>query len=205
MKNILLFIIISSMFFSCGFGGGDHIGNQRLGDIRENMTDAEREGEETRKERIKKGDTIAISYEKLADFLPKKVEKYKKNGDLVSSEKGMSGKSYSNVEQAYINDADHNIIISIIDYSGANAQFARETAYFDSGMRINDRTAIAGGVKIKDNMKAWEIYEKRTRVAKLDVAVSDRILLKILASHQEDTEFVKEIAENMDLEKLAGF
>jgi len=203
-KPLILCSFLLLILPSCG---GDEyqedIKKESFEKIQEEITEEKQKAESKRKQRIVKGDTIAIDHKTLQDFLPKNIDGYTPEGQIVSSEQSKSGKAFSNVEQSYQKDGKH-LLIAIIDYSGANSQFAQEVAFWNSGLKINNRSTEAGGIDL-DGFKGWEIYEKKIKIAKLHIALSDRILLKMTASHQKNTEYLKKIIQEIDLNKLAHY
>ena len=172
-------------------------------EIRERIIEEEDKAIELREERISSGDTVALAPEKLEDYLPETFDGFDPSGDFVGSPYQLSGQSYANAEQDYAK-GDTHIRITLCDYNGSESQFAQETAYFASGMRIDNRRVEAGSVEFLGNLKGWEIFDKRTKRAELSIAVSDRILLKIIANQQTNTEYIKSIAEKMNLKALAN-
>ena len=171
-------------------------------EIREKIDKEADKAIELREERITKGDTVALAPEQLKDYLPESFDGFRPEGDFVGSPYQLSGKSYANAEQDYA-QGDTHIRITLCDYNGSESQFAQETAYFASGMRIDNRRVEAGSVEFPGNLRGWEIFDKRTKRAELSIAVSDRILLKIIANQQKDTKYIKSIAEQINLQALS--
>jgi len=159
--------------------------------------------EEKREERNQQGDTIAIDDETLKSYLPKKINNYQLNGQPVGSPYQASGTSFSSTEQNYI-DGNNQLRVTLTDYNAANTQHAQSIAMWRSGLRIDNRRELAGSFEIED-MIGWEIYHKRERRSEIMLAVSDRILISIIANNQEDTEYIKEIVQKINLKRLSKF
>ncbi|MDX2306162.1 MAG: hypothetical protein NW226_25360 [Microscillaceae bacterium] len=213
MKLKFIFAQYTIVFLLCNCQGGGADGDEitdsanfvlNYPEIREKIIKEEAKVQKIRKQRIQQGDTLAIEPEQLRDFLPKSFDGYAAEGDFVGSPYQLSGQSYANAEQDYVKGSVH-IRITLCDYNGKEAQFAKETAYFASGIRIDDRQVNAGSVVFPGNIKGWEIFEKITQRAELNLAVSDRILIKIIANNQSDTEYIKKIAQKLNLKKLSQF
>lgn len=203
-KSIFAFSLALFIFCACGGSEGEtEIDQKSFEDIKKEVAEEKTKAKVKREKRIAKGDTIALDHKTLQDFLPKTIDGYLPEGQIVSSEQNKSGAAFSNVEQSYQKEGKH-LLIAIIDYSGANSKFSQEVAFWNSGLKINNQSVEAGGIELED-YKGWEIYEKKVKIAKIDVALSDRILLKMTASHQENTEYLKEIIKEIDLEKLARY
>ncbi len=171
--------------------------------VAERMQEEKEKVEEKREERNQKGDTIAVKSETLESFLPKKIDNYLPDGDIIGNPYGASGSSFSNAELNY-SDGTKHLRIKLTDYNAPNTQHAESIAMWRSGLRMDNRKQSAGSFEI-DEMVGWEIYNKRERRAEIMLAVSDRILLNILADDQPDTEYIKYVAKKMKLQSLAKY
>lgn len=161
--------------------------------------------EEKRRERIKKGDTLAMTEKKLASYLPARVMGYRANGEFSGTPVQMSGQSYASFEREYSKNDSH-LKITLVDYNGLIPQNANAIATWKSGLAINNRRTKAGSIYLyKGNMPGWEVYHKRVQRAEITLAVSDRIMLYLIADRQSDTEFLKRLAESLRLNELAKY
>lgn len=218
MKNSILLSFLILVFWSCDLPQQEDdnqydtlevIEEEMIGEeddarsIAEKMQEEKEKVEEKREERNQKGDTLAIKSETLESFLPKKIDNYLPDGDIIGNPYGASGASFSNAELNYSNGAKH-LRIKLTDYNAPNTQHAESIAMWRSGLRIENRKQSAGSFKI-DEMVGWEIYSKRERRAEIMLAISDRILLNILADDQPDTEYIKYVAKKMNLKSLAKY
>jgi hypothetical protein len=155
-----------------------------------------------RKERNKKGDTLALSQEELASYLPESYKDYISEGQTVGNDFQLSGSRYAGAEQNYLKGTAH-LRITLTDYNGAVPPHAGIMAMWDTTVRTETRKVKAGGVRLYGTMRGWELLDKRRKRAELTLAVSDRILLVIKADQQSNTEFVKAVALSMKLKELA--
>ncbi len=171
--------------------------------IAERMEEEKQKVEEKREERNQKGDTIAVKSETLESFLPKKIDNYLPDGDIIGNPYGASGASFANAELNYSDGIKH-LRIRLTDYNSPNTQHAESIAMWRSGVRLNNRKQSAGSFEI-DEMVGWEIYHKREKRAEIMLAISDRMLLNILADEQPDTEYIKYVAKKMNLKSLAKY
>ena len=90
-------------------------------DIQESMDEANKRMED----RKKRGDTIAIHYETLAEYLPESFDGYKKDGDMNGGTTTTPGLgSFSNVGQRYLNADGDEVEIDIVDYNAAYAMYS---------------------------------------------------------------------------------
>lgn len=161
------------------------------------------EGREKRTARNQAGDTLAIDAAILKSFLPKSFKGYQSTEDFSEMPYEASGEAYSSVEQTYLKGNSH-LRITLSDYNGQESKLAESTAIWNVYPGTENTSQSAKGLKMHKSMVGWEIYLKNSRRAELMLAVSDRILLTIIADQQKDTEFIKSIAEAMDLPKLAA-
>ncbi|NJL13343.1 MAG: hypothetical protein HC913_10300 [Microscillaceae bacterium] len=132
-----------------------------------------------------------------------KIGAYVPSGDFVGSPYQASGTSFSNAEQDY-SDGQNHLRISLVDYNSAQGQHAQEIARWRAELQVETRRE-KGGSFILDDMIGWEMYHKESQRAEIMLAVSDRIMLTIIADHQEDTAFLKYVAKQMRLKTLANY
>ncbi|PLX03149.1 MAG: hypothetical protein C0594_10860, partial [Marinilabiliales bacterium] len=62
----------------------------------------------------------------------------------------------------------------------------------------------AGPLKLDNGIKGWEVYDKVNKDANIVLGIGSRFLLTIEADDQENTYFVKEVAQSMDLDDLSS-
>lgn len=159
--------------------------------------------EEKIKERKERGDTLAMHYEKLMEFLPEEIDGYKRkepNGSSVN----MAGMSYSSVDARYEKEDGEYIKITIVDYNQAYGIYQSATAMWAMGMSIDTPTEKANGVKLNDEIAGWETFKKKSKEATLTLGVGYRFWLNIEANKQENTDFLKNVAKRIDLDKLTA-
>lgn len=211
MKRNSLVLTIFILFGLCACGGGGIFGETDSTDveanyqrIREKMEEAEAEGKAQRAQRNEKGDTLALTPETLKSYLPKRFDGYRAlDSGFVGTPYQLSGASYSSVSQDYQKEGSF-LKITLDDYNGKESDFASSVKLWTTGLRVDDQRTRAGSVKIAEHW-GWEIYDKRTKKAELMLAISDRLLLSLIASNQENTDFIKEVAESLDLDELSDF
>lgn len=168
--------------------------------IQEQLDDAEKK----RQERIAKGDTLAIPYKELQAYLPKEISGYAPDGDPDGSTTNMSGISYSQCEQTYSN-GEKSVTVSIHDYNGAYDMYSGLTALYSAGMSFENDEELARGVSLKgDKYKGWEILKKVDKRAEMFLGVGYRFYIAIEADNQENTDFIKSVAEGLNLDELAA-
>lgn len=155
-------------------------------------------------ERAKRGDTLAINYKELQQYLPSgPVAGYAAEGKPEGQTVQMTGAHYSTASQDYKN-AEQTLSVTLMDYNGAAAMFTAATAMMNVGMSIENDEQVMRGVDLGiPNVKAFETLDKKDRKASLVLGVADRFFVSVEATGQDNTELVQEVAKKIDLTKLA--
>ncbi len=170
----------------------------------EDIQEIQEDAEALREERNQKGDTVALNDSILRSFLPTEIADFKPEGAFVGTPYGMSGSSYTNAEQTYTNGTSH-IRITLDDFNGKEANLAQNVALWNREPRRETPYMVSGKFTFAPGMIGWEVYSRKKRKAELMIAVSDRVLLTIVADQQESSDFIKFIAKRMNLDALAEY
>ncbi len=172
--------------------------------IEENIEKKEKEATQKHEERKQKGDTLAISDKKLAEYLPKNPLGFTKTNKTTQNPYNVSGQQYANAEQEYKKD---NVFlrINLIDYNAGNSPDVTTSAYWSKNLGSEDNNERSAGFSLKNKMVGWEIFFKKKKIAEITVAISDRFTLIMKANQQENCEMLKQIAGEMikQLDELA--
>jgi|GEM_PF-2843012 len=171
---------------------------------REEMKKHNVSAKKKREERDTKGDTVALSTEILADFLPKSYATYQKNGVPINSPAQINGGAFSTIEQTY-SSQNQNIRLTIRDSNKGVSTHAGIGKMWSRTPPTNTKKARGSYVLLAGKFHAWEYYEKRTRRAGLLIDVSDRIYIELIATEQMDTDAVKGLVIGINLDKLAKY
>jgi hypothetical protein len=155
------------------------------------------------KERRERGDTLAMHYEKLIQHLPTEISGYNRK-EPTGSSVNMAGMSYSNAEVRYENENGNFIKITLIDYNQAYGVYQSATAMWALGMSIDSPEEKSNGIKINEEVAGWETFKKKSKNAALTLGIGYRFWLNIEANNQENTDFVKEVAKKVDMDKLSA-
>ena len=147
------------------------------------------------------GDTLAMAYENLIKFLPANVAGYIPKDNGTGKTDHSNGSSWSMAEKIYVN-GNKKIKITLADYNGAYGLYAGATAIFSLDKTENKEERSLAITLKNGKWKAWESYKKVSREAFLITGINDRFLLTLEAEDQIDTELIKSVAENLDLDKL---
>ncbi len=214
MKNYIIpFIValaVAVMFTACGEKA------KELKEVAEVMKDAPKKAnqmeekmtraEKIREKRRERGDTTAMHYKKLQEFLPQSLAGYV--GPNLSGESMNMGRfSMSNASAEFTKETDNGksrINIKLVDYNENYGMLAGMTTWLDGYSRENDkgyeRTFDCG---IKDAF-AMEKYKNDRERAELTYYVGYRFLLTITGTKQKDTQLLKKVANKMPLKKMSN-
>lgn len=156
-----------------------------------------------RTDRAQRGDTLSLNYRELQRYLPTEVNGYAAVGRPKGESVNLSGMSYSTCEQDYEKNGQR-LKIQLVDYNGANALYAGATAMMSAGFsQENDEQLMRGCDLGVSGVKGWETLEKKEGKACVALGVGDRFFVAVESDRQRDTEFVKQVARNLDLQALA--
>jgi hypothetical protein len=177
-----------------------------LKDYAETVVEETKKSESRIEERRKKGDTLAIPYKDLQNYLPQ-VSGYSSEEGPKGSQTSTPGMgSWSQTEQRFRNGDDKSFNVSIMDYNAAHQAFVGLTSMYALGMSYEDdnkrQSAVDLGLK---DVKAYETIYKKDKRQELMLVVADRFIVDMKAEGEEDENFLRNIAKNnMNLQELAS-
>jgi hypothetical protein len=173
-------------------------------EVADNIQEAQSASVDRWEARKAKGDTLAMPYKDLQNYLPD-VSGYTKEGGPKGSQVNMPGMgSWSQAEQHYVN-GDKNIDVQIVDYNSAQTALAGATAVYKMGYSAEDDTKKQGSTDlgIKD-VSAYETIYKDGSRAQLAIIVADRFFINIDTEGDNSSDLIRSVAKNMKLEELAS-
>ncbi|MBW6484388.1 MAG: hypothetical protein K0B10_15200 [Vicingaceae bacterium] len=210
MKKFNKFIIItlSTILVACGGeekSQDDNIDVEKnpLGAMMKMAKNMQEQAENMEKNMEERKDANAMHYEELIKFLPTEIDGYiagEPDGGTVE----MQGTSYSNADITFKNEVGERIKVSLLDYNAALSMYSMATAMWTSGLKIDTKDELAQSYTMSEKISGWETYKKKTGKASIVIGISNRFMLTIEADKQENCDNVKNIAKNMDLDKLAA-
>ncbi|MCU0353573.1 MAG: hypothetical protein MUD08_07540 [Cytophagales bacterium] len=173
-----------------------------VGDIAENMQNKQEEAAQVMEARKKRGDTLAIPYKDLQQYLPTSVAGYEKDGDPTGESTTQMNMSFSTAQQRFKKGDDY-IEVSIADYNQAYG--AWQALFSMAGMFSveNDEEKMGKFDIGVSKTTAVETYKKKSKDASVTVGTGYRFWIEVKGNNQPDTDFVKEVAKGMDLKKLS--
>ena len=206
-KLTALFIIaISIAFASCGEKVKEL---KEAGEAVQNLAEAAKTMEKSQEavnakleDRKKRGDTLAMDYKKLQEFLPKSIDGYTA-GQPEGSAMNMQGASFS---QAKIEFKKGNDVIEIelTDYNATIGLYQAAAAIFSMNITNDNKEYLEKTFDPQvPGAFAFEKFYKIDKRAELTYAVGYRFILSMHANNQTSTDFLKKVAQSMKLADLA--
>lgn len=189
MKKLATILFIFSMVFlaSCG-------GSNEEPDTNENPPSEENIANQAE-------DTEVLPSEELIKYFPPSIDGYT-SGEPTGDTLKINDANYSSAKIDYSNNNNH-ITISLLDYKAVFEKCSMSPDMGDSDMKVDTEEELSQIVSLGENIRGWETYQKKSNTASLMVGIKNRFLLTIDATNQKNTEFLKEIAQSIDLKKLA--
>jgi hypothetical protein len=154
-------------------------------------------------DRKAKGDTVAMEYKALEEYLPKDIAGYKPEGGPTGNKTSMQGFSISTAEQSYVaTDAGNpaRIKISLADYGGTEGGYGVASLPLSFAMSSEDDHHRMGSRKFDTPYTAGiEEYNKDSKDAKVSVGTRYRYWVVVEASNQKDDQsaMVSSVAEDV--------
>lgn len=209
MRKLSILLAIAMMITVIGCGKKAEEAKQAFDVLKDLPKKAEQmqqnidQGEKKKQERRQRGDTLALNFKKLQEYLPKSVDGYgeaKLGGESVN----MGGFSMSSAKADYEKaDGSSSVHIELVDYNENYGLYAGLAFWMQGYSMENDqRYERTFGTGI-ENTWALEKFEKHNGEAELIYALSWRFMLTLRADGQKDTEFLKSVAKKIDMAALA--
>ncbi len=177
---------------------------KNLSENADQMTKKIDEVQQRREARKAKGDTLAIPYKDLQQYLPASINGFtaeEPSGESVN----MGGMSYSSAKRNYKGANDAEVEVNILDYNQNPGMYEGITALWAMGMSVdNDREFSKTYDPQLAYSAAFEHYYKQDKRSELTIAVGGRFIVTLKAEKQANNDFLKSVASGMRLSDLAG-
>lgn len=210
---VLLFAIVFAIFISgCG-KKAEEVKDaielaQKAPEMANKMQANMEAGKAKLADRKKRGDTLALNYKKLQEYLPSSISGYEAeepSGESVNA----GGFSYSYAERKYkkagTNGDDNYVTIKLVDYNQFYEGYNALTAVWAQGITVeNDQTIEKTFSTNISDVAGYERFGKKDKNAQVTYGVGFRFFLEVQANNQSGTDFVKKVAESMKLSELAN-
>lgn len=153
-------------------------------------------------EKRAEGDTLALPYEELGKFLPDDILGFKAEGEWTGKTENTESISWSTVDKKY-NNGKQNMEITLSDYNGAYGLYAGAAAIFDMEEDPGTTDEFAKSFSLNEGrIKGREAFSKGSGEATIIAGINERFFLTIAANQQTDTEFVRSVLQDLDLQSL---
>lgn len=162
------------------------------------------ESEKILQERRQRGDTLAINYKELQAFLPESIDGYKvENTDGESTSMGEF--SFSNARRYFRNDKGNQLHVELTDYNMAYGLYQGVAMWAYANIATENDEEMQKTFKPGyDRTFGFETLRKKdSKNAEVVYAIGYRFILRVSAENQNSTDFVKSVAEKMNIKKLA--
>ena len=194
---------------SCGSGGKDKNDSQTTDEAAavENKSDEGNSAEAKNarwEQRKAKGDTLAMPYKDLQAYFPD-ISGYIKDGGPKGSQMNLPDMvSNSETQQDYA-AGEKSISIKMVDYNAAWQNFLAITAIYSNGFSTEDETKkqSQADMGMKD-VYAYQTTFKVEKKSQLVLVVAERFYITLNSEGENSESFLKDIAKNMKLDKLAS-
>lgn len=179
---------------------------QNMQSIAESADDAAKsveQMEDLRKERIKRGDTLAMPYADLQKYLPQAISGYtmeEPEGESVE----VPGMSHSRASANYVRSDGARITVNIYDYNNGSMGYAAATTMFALKMKIdNDNERAATFQTDNSRINGYERVGKKDGQTQILYGVAGRFLIEVEGADKASFEDVKATANRIGMDDLA--
>lgn len=213
MKNLLTLIFVASflLIVSCG-EKFEEIKNaaeviKNAPEAVENFNESVDLAQKKLDERRAKGDTLALHFNVLTEYLPKSLPGFKAekpNGQTTN----ITGFSMSSVEGVFNaeNGSGRRVNITLMDYNESYAMFSGVAYWMNMGLSTETSDGFQRSVKTSNpDIAGFEEYSQNSKNAKIIYAIGYRFLLTIEENEATGIDFVKSVAEKIDMNKLSKY
>lgn len=212
MKSVSLLIIglFAFVLISCGEKAREMKNAMELAknapEIAKNMEKSQNAAQAKIDERKKKGDTLAMPFQKLQQYLPTSLAGYKAETPGGES-MNMPGMSYSSATIRFSKEnsaTEDNVTVELFDYNQVGAMFTAATLWMSGFSREDAKgyeKTFNPGV---NNVFGFEKFEKERKYAEVTFAIGYRFVLTIKGYNQTNGDNLINLGKSMKLGELAG-
>ncbi len=170
----------------------------------EKMKERLDEYQKKREERVKRGDTLAMTYQELEQFLPE-IEGFEKKTPPKGERIVMPGiGGWSKTRQQYTGPGGL-IEVEINDYNQSANGFAMAAAVFSMNIQIeNDREKSGSFETGVEGVRGYEKLLKKTGRITHTYVLSDRFMIRLDGKKGVSSELLKQVAQRMPFAELAA-
>ncbi|MBI5323766.1 MAG: hypothetical protein HZB41_00520 [Ignavibacteriae bacterium] len=209
---LLLTIILAFILYSCGEKANEmkeaFKSMEKIAEAGKNIEQESKLAESRRQERVSRGDTIAMPYQELQKLLPASLSGYTAQ-EPEGTSFNMPPMSYSQAKREYTAQASDGsqsyVRIELLDYNQAHDMYIGLTALWQMGFASETKDKIERTFSTGyDNVAGFESFYKNDKRAQVSYGIAWRFFLTIEANNQSSSDFVKSVANSIDIKKLSG-
>ena len=206
MKRLAVVVTVASMVVGCG-RKADEASDAASAvaaavGAAPKLEAAAQEAEQFQKDRVAKGDTVAMPYVELQKQLPASIDGYTAKEAPGGSQQSMGGFSMSQAEQTWVKAPNAEgttpeIHITVVDFGGTQQGYAMMAAPMLMGFSQEDTHRRVGSVKVDlPYTGGWEEFDKDTKNAKFTAITRYRFAVTVEArnSGEDQSAMVKQLA-----------
>lgn len=164
-----------------------------------------KEAEQFQKDRIARGDTLAMPYAELQKFLPSSVSGYTAREEPAGSQQAMPGFSMSQASQTWVATPNPTgmapeVEVTVVDFGGTQQGYAMMAAPMLMGFSQEDAHRRVGAISIDvPNTGAWQEFDKDSKDAKVTAVARYRFLITVDARNkgEDQSALAKELASEI--------
>lgn len=211
-KYVCLLFVVSLFFYSCGKQVDELKEASELAQKAPEIANAIEKNtdiaQNIKEQRRKKGDTLAMHFTKLQEFIPTSINGYtatEPKGEILNLGAYSFSQASRNFTKSDSKGNDAFVEITIIDYNQAAELYATLTLW-SVGISHEDEN---GYEKSFDpgipNTFGFEKYDKLDKTAEITFAIGYRFIISVKANSQQKIDFVRSIVNSMKIKELAQF
>lgn len=164
-----------------------------------------KEAEQFQKDRVARGDTVAMPYAELQKFLPASIAGHTPREEPTGSQQAMAGFSMSQTSQTWVeapnaSGTSPEIEVTIVDFGGSQQGYAMMAAPMMMGFSQEDARRRVGSIKVDvPHAGAWEEFDKENKDAKITAIARYRFVITVESRHkgEDQSALVKSVAEEV--------
>jgi hypothetical protein len=209
MNQRALTVVTALVLFGCGEKAQEARNAmdavEQLARASDEIAEGQDEAEQFYQERREKGDTLAMGYAELQEYLPAPPSGYEPVGEPEGFSQSMGGFSMSQAEQTFTRpaDADGNapsIQVTLVDFGGSEVAYGMMALPMMMNISQEDAHRRMRTLTM-DTPYTWasEEYNKDSKDAKVTAVTRYRYLITAEASNQTEdrSQWVKDLVEDI--------
>lgn len=216
MNNLARILLISLVSIIVLSACGEKIDElQNTMEVMKNLPEAAEKLEETTnlaeqkiQERKAKGDTLAMNFKELINYLPASIDGFTAEEPDGSTTNSM-GFSFSQASRTFnktVGDNQQSIRIELIDYNASYAYLSGLAYWTNLNISTENTKGFERTSKTNiENAFAYEKFQTDTKSGGITYVLGYRFILNVEGNNVDNFDVIKNAANKIDLKKLASF